>query len=231
MPGVRSGSRPQFQPASHPQVQVGRGDLVDRYLVGAIRLRLAPGEHLRDLQQMAEPAIRRRKEHAVCAQPAGSYRRRLKPDYRGDRRHVRETRQRVVITAESAACRRDEHVGRLRLLQEPGIRAIGPQRSRRSREHRPARQADEQYQEHPTPPPGPELVRGKAQDGPHTSTVGAARSAREGARRTRPGVPSTTGFAVPAHWRPAPACETTGTWITTPWRLAVLSMCSSRTTT
>src|SRR5271165_3855356 len=181
---------------------------------------------------MPEVAVQGRGDRSVNHLYARSQRHRLQPDYRGDRRNVRKAGQRIVIATEPrAADRRDQHVGRLRLLQEPGIRAIGPQRSRRGREHRPARQADEQYQEHPPPPPGPELVRGKAQDGPHTSTVGASRSATQGARRTRPGVPSTTGLLLPAHWRPALACETTGTWITTPWRLAVPSMCSSRTTT
>ena len=168
VPGVRSGAGAQLQPAADPKVQVPGGDLVDHHLAGAMRPRLAPGEHLRELERVAEPAVQRRSDYGINQFPAGSHRQRLQPDDRCDRRHSREAGKRIiVIAAESLAGRPDEHVRPLICLQEPGIRTCRPPRARGRREHRAARQADKQHQDSPAQPPGVELMGGKAQDGPH----------------------------------------------------------------
>ncbi len=73
VPEVRSGDRTQGEPAADMKTQVLRGDLVDHHLAWLVWLRLAPGEQLRDLQQMAESAVQRRADHCLLVQlPARS---------------------------------------------------------------------------------------------------------------------------------------------------------------
>jgi hypothetical protein len=98
--------------AADPKVQVLRGGLVNHHLPGMVRQRLAAREQLRDLQQVAVSAVQRRGDYGLLIQrAAGSRRQRMQPGERRDRRHTRKLGQGIVIAAESAAGRGEEHVG------------------------------------------------------------------------------------------------------------------------
>jgi hypothetical protein len=141
------------------QMQDGCPVLVEGDLVRAVRQREPPGEHLRYVDQMPEPAVGWR--HHLSRRP------RVQGGEWCDRGDARQPGERPVVAAEPGAARRDQHVGRVRGLQKARICAVGPPRPRNGGQDSTPGEGHKKYEHRPAPPPGPEPVRSEMQDRAH----------------------------------------------------------------
>ncbi len=124
------------------------------------------------------------------------------------RRHARQPGQGIVVTAGPVVGGRDECVRRLKHIEEPGVRAVGPPRASRGGQHHAAGQADEQHQGRPAQPAATQFAGGKAQHGahPHHPLDGATRHGQPSRCTPRP------ARALPGRRRVCPAPPLAAPW-------------------